>query len=229
MNEFKNSMTLPGYELESESCIIFDLLQRVKTMVFDENFKFTNQNEEYNVGHDSKILSKIYEIIIVHNLKRIFTCSEFSCIENTCQNKYPDFIVVSKVNPSQFYAIDIKTTYLKNISENLLNGFTLGTYKGYFLHRESARHSLKPYKFFYKHFCIGIVYDRNAVKNSVKHIIIKEKWQLASKRTGSGNTNNIGGIRNLKEILDGKTCFISEQHFDQFWKEYSSKNKNIVS
>ena len=48
------------------------------------------------------------------------------------------------------------------------------------------------YNEYQKNYCICIIYERNISGITIKHIILNEKWKLASKSKGSGNTTNIG-------------------------------------
>jgi len=36
---------------------------------------------------------------------------------------------------------------------------------------------------------------------------VAEKWRIASDKSGSGNTANIGSINNIQDILDGNGMF----------------------
>ena len=51
---------------------------------------------------------------------------------------------------------------------------------------------------------------------------VVEKWKIASDRSGSGNTANIGSIRNIDDILAGKGVFskLGENWFDDYWMNY---------
>ena len=49
-----------------------------------------------------------------------------------------------------------------------------------------------------------------------------EKWELASDRQGSGNTENIGSITSIEDILKGNGVFakLGEACFDEYWMNY---------
>ena len=192
-----------------------EIIDRLGNISFSDNFKIKNNGCKYDIGHDSKILSKIYECIVIEELKKsISDLEEIEFIENSVQNKYPDFIIIAN---GKYYALDIKSTYLKN---KRLNGFTLGTYKGYFRDRSSKRNIVLPYKKFEKHYCFCIVYKRKKCSTPVKYTFLREKWELASKSTGSGNTCNIGSIKCVQKILDGETIFENEEEFNKWWMNY---------
>ena len=49
-----------------------------------------------------------------------------------------------------------------------------------------------------------------------------EKWKIASDKSGSGNTANIGSIQKLSDILAGNGVFknLGEEWFDDYWMNY---------
>lgn len=163
------------------------------------------------MGHDSKVVSKVIESYIVEQLVEYCTQRGLRFRLNDVQNKYPDFIVITDSGP---VAVDIKTSYLRE--NGCVNGFTLGTYLGYFRNRDSTKNTVLPYSEFTSHLCICVVYERGE-SICVKHCFIRPKWSIASRSTGSGNTTNIGSIKSLAMLLEGKTVFLSEHEFDQFW------------
>ena len=206
--------------LDNESDQIKSILTEITKTKLDSEFSIINNNISYKLGHDSKILSKIYEIILIDQLKKILDLQRFKYLDNNIQNKYPDFIILSNIQSDKYYAVDIKSTYLK--TPNTINGFTLGTYNGYFKDRDSLKSIVKSYKDFLKHWCIGVIYDRCSDSIPVKHLLIREKWEIASNVPGSGNTNNIGSLKNLSNLLENKPYFKSEDDFNQFWLSYQS-------
>jgi hypothetical protein len=197
---------------------ISDILNEISDTSIDDEFSINNNGINYKLGNDSKIISKIYEIIIIDKLKVLLDTKGYKYIENEIQNKYPDFIIISKRQEEKFYAVDIKSSYLKTKTE--INGFTLGTYKGYFKNRDSLCSIVKPYNNFIKHFCICVIYSRTGIKIPVKHIIVKEKWEIARNGTGSGNTCNIGSVKLLSDLLGNKPYFNNEDEFNAFWLSY---------
>jgi len=50
----------------------------------------------------------------------------------------------------------------------------------------------------------------------------EEKWKIASDKSGSGNTANIGSIKNIDDILNGNGVFIKagEELFDDYWANF---------
>lgn len=51
---------------------------------------------------------------------------------------------------------------------------------------------------------------------------VAEKWLIASDKSGSGNTANIGSIKNIKDLIDENGMFskLGEQWFDDYWMNY---------
>ena len=213
-----NDITINPEDIVKEAGEIQNILNNITDINIDDEFTITNDGVKYKLGNDSKIISKIYEVIIIEKLKKLLDDNCFKYIENDIQNKYPDFIIISQIQEEKYYAVDIKSTYLKTSSE--INGFTLGTYKGYLKDRESLKSIVKPYKNFTKHFCICVIYTRTDTKIPVNNIIIREKWEIARNGCGSGNTCNIGSIKLLSDLLDNNPYFSSEDEFNTFWLSY---------
>lgn len=171
-------------------------------------------NNKIEVGNDSKLISKILENYVIQILEKYCKEKKLKYIKNDIQNKYPDFILFEKGNKCPI-AIDIKTSYL--MSENMIHGFTLGTYKGYFKNRNDNKNILLPYNSFKSHYCICLIYKRKNPGVKILHTIVRPKWKLASKSAGSGNTCNIGSIRNLNTLLANNSIFRSRKEFDDYW------------
>ncbi len=51
---------------------------------------------------------------------------------------------------------------------------------------------------------------------------IREKWEIASDSSGSGNTANIGSITKIEDILNANGVFrhLGEEWFDEYWMNY---------
>lgn len=50
----------------------------------------------------------------------------------------------------------------------------------------------------------------------------EEKWKIASDKSGSGNTANIGSIQKIDDILSGNGVFANagEELFDDYWANF---------
>jgi hypothetical protein len=51
---------------------------------------------------------------------------------------------------------------------------------------------------------------------------VAEKWRIASDKSGSGNTANIGSISKIEDIVAGRGMFsrLGEAWFDDYWMNY---------
>lgn len=63
-----------------------------------------------------------------------------------------------------------------------------------------------------------------AIPSVVKDFLffVREKWEIASDSSGSGNTANIGSITYIEDILNGNGVFknLGEKWFDEYWMNY---------
>jgi len=163
------------------------------------------------------------------------------------QNYYPDISFVKSNDEKIRFAVDFKTTYRNPKKSFLCNGFTLGSHGKYFEDRKSTKNIQFPYGSYLGHFCLGIIYDRvnnstidetksydisklHAITSVIKgfQFFVTEKWKIASDKSGSGNTANIGSINNIEDIILGKGLFskLGEVYFDDYWMNY---NKIIIA
>lgn len=195
----------------------------------------------YTISTDTKIVSKVLELHIFPLFLDFAERNNFVLELATCQNWYPDLTFISKDDPQIKFAVDLKTTYRSEIYDGFCNGFTLGSHGEYFINRESTKNIQYPYNSYVGHFCLGIIYSRAIVEKNeetkkysvdeVEHIpsVIKnftffadEKWRIASDKSGSGNTANIGSIHNIEDILNGNGVFAKagEEIFDDYWANF---------
>ncbi|MBN1572915.1 MAG: restriction endonuclease [Deltaproteobacteria bacterium] len=194
----------------------------------------------YTVSLDTKVLSKIIEIILLPIISSFAKRNNFEIIFTEHQNHYPDITFLS--NEGEKYAIDLKSTY--RISNQLVNGFTLGAFTGYFRHRNSKKNIVFPYNDYSEHFVLGIVYERieeivneemtyklEDIENILSVIrnftfLFQEKWKIASDHPGSGNTKNIGSVKEIEILKEGKSPFVKygKRTFDDYWMNYLTKD-----
>ncbi|MBP7564137.1 MAG: restriction endonuclease, partial [Candidatus Cloacimonetes bacterium] len=119
-----------------------------------------------------------------------------------------------------------KTTYRNDKKPYLCNGFTLGSHGEYFSDRNSNKNIQFPYSEYSGHFCLGIIYSRTegssidethcydisalkSISSVVKdfQFFVVEKWKIASDKSGSGNTANIGSINQIDDIINDRGMF----------------------
>lgn len=56
--------------------------------------------------------------------------------------------------------------------------------------------------------------------------ILQEKWRIASDRPGSGNTKNIGSVRDMQALIEGNGPFAlhGPKVFDDYWMNYLTED-----
>ena len=194
----------------------------------------------YTISIDTKVVSKIMELMLFPILHKFAADNDLKIELAEHQNHYPDITFLCKDGTK--YALDIKSTYRK--SDTTVNGFTLGAFTGYFRNRKSNKNILYPYEEYSKHFVLGIIYtkqDRSIDEKQIykledmDHIfsvitniefLMQEKYKIANTRPGSGNTKNIGGITDIKNLKEGKGPFakLEIDTFDDYWMYYMTND-----
>lgn len=195
----------------------------------------------YPISHDTKVISKILELHLLPHFLSFAEQMQYDIELPTQQNYYPDISFISRHNRQIKFAVDIKTTYQDNEYLGFCNGFTLGSHGAYFIDRNSTKNIQYPYNEYAGHFCLGIIYARADIEkilerkiysfNEIKYIpaVIKkfiffaeEKWKIASDKSGSGNTANIGSIQFIDDLLSGNGVFAKagEEMFNDYWANY---------
>ncbi|MCZ6680590.1 MAG: restriction endonuclease [Candidatus Poribacteria bacterium] len=201
----------------------------------------------YTISSDTKIISKILEI---HLFPRILNFAEetgYRLVLAEHQNYYPDISLVHADDERIKFAIDCKTTYRLLDNPEFCNGFTLGSHGEYFVNRSSSKNVQFPYGQYWGHFCLGIIYSRHTDReldetrtyrleelHSIASVIkdfrffVAEKSKIASDKSGSGNTANIGSINKISDILSGHGMFsrLGEKWFDDYWMNYGKITVN---
>ncbi|MGN1458325.1 MAG: type II restriction endonuclease [Acutalibacteraceae bacterium] len=195
----------------------------------------------YTISTDTKIISKILELNLFPQFLAFAKKYGYKLELATCQNWYPDLTFISNKDNNIKFAVDLKTTYRDEEYPGFCNGFTLGSHGEYFIDRKSTKNIQYPYGEYLGHFCIGIIYTRSFLDkfeetklysiNEIKNIpsvisnftfFAEEKWKIASDKSGSGNTANIGSIQKIDDILNGNGVFAKagEEIFDDYWVNF---------
>lgn len=129
----------------------------------------------YSITTDTKVISKVIEIMIFPYLLRFAKENNLKIRLPPHQNYYPD---VTFIDPEgNKYAIDLKTTY--RITDDSVNGMTLGAFTGYFRNRTSCKNALFPYEVYKKHYVLGVIYSRSDI-DSITNLLIKNGFNLTS-------------------------------------------------
>ena len=195
----------------------------------------------YTISSDTKIVSKILEIHLFPKIIEFARKYGYKVVLADHQNYYPDISFVKIDDENMKFAVDFKTTYRNPNKSWLCNGFTLGSHGKYFEDRSSTKNIQFPYNSYTGHFCLGIIYDRvdgaeiDETKSynidqlhSIASVVgnfqffVANKWKIASDKSGSGNTANIGSINNIADIINENGMFskLGESWFDDYWMNY---------
>uniref|UniRef100_A0AB33J5J7 Restriction endonuclease n=2 Tax=unclassified Prevotella TaxID=2638335 RepID=A0AB33J5J7_9BACT len=192
----------------------------------------------YTITHDTKVVSKIIEILLIPKLDKFARNHGMQLELPSKQNFYPD--LTFKDAEGHLFAVDFKTSYYEG---DHVNGLTLGSYWGYFRDRNSVKNMDYTYNSYSSHIVLGILYKQsdklidkkskykvdelNLIESVINNFIffVQPKWKIANVIPGSGNTRNIGGISNIKELVEGHGPFaeLGETVFDDYWSGYYNK------
>jgi len=212
----------------------------------------------YTISADTKIVSKILEIHLFPKFMEFAERTGYVIILSDHQNYYPDMSFVNKDENNIKFAVDLKTTYRLNDFPGFCNGFTLGSHGEYFVNRTSTKNIQFPYNEYSGHFCVCAIYSRTisdkidetkiyditklkSITSVISNIefLVAEKWEIASDRSGSGNTANIGSINFIEDLTNGNGVFknLGEDIFDDYWMNYgkitirdnTGKDKKIMN
>lgn len=240
----------------SNECDIEDFRKKLLKTIESNRSKFEDSKKNwvikgfidiekniYSVSIDTKVVSKIIELIIFPILDQFAKDNNYKLITPKYQNHYPDATFEHKVTGERI-AIDIKTTYRDSTTSTKCKGFTLGAYGGYFIDREGTKNITYPYSTYSHHLVLGVIYTQNEDISEVKTysvdeidsipsaignfiFLVQEKYKLATKRPGSGNTTNIGSIGDIDDLVNGRGPFANEgvEAFDKYWIDYYYNRK----
>ncbi len=194
----------------------------------------------YTISIDTKVISKIIELMLLPVISRFASEHEYKMVLSEYQNYYPDISLIATDGTK--IALDLKSTY--RVNSTSANGFTLGAFTGYFRQRRSTKNVVFPYEQYAAHFVLGIIYSRSTESpeefrtyalSELQSIVsvardfiflVQEKWKVASDRPGSGNTKNIGSVREVEALVEGKGPFSphGEAIFDDYWMNYLTED-----
>lgn len=190
----------------------------------------------YTISVDTKVVSKIIELMLFPVISQFAAERDYKMVLSEYQNYYPDISFIAPDGTK--IAFDLKSTYRRGA--NTVSGFTLGAFTGYFRQRQSTKNITFPYEQYAAHYVLGIIYRRSDEAVDERRIytlddlqdiasvvrdftlLLQEKWRIASDRPGSGNTKNIGSLRDVQALLEGKGTFAryGEEVFDDYWMNY---------
>ncbi|MBM3175415.1 MAG: restriction endonuclease [Chloroflexi bacterium] len=207
----------------------------------------------YTVSNDTKLISKVFELVAFPVIIEAVEPYIEKWESEERQTIYPDLTLILPGELPNKIAVDIKSTYRKASNRA---GFTLGSYTAY-MRPPFTKNIRYPYTHYRAHWIVGFIYSRvpGVEPEVVKvadidkvvapitdvELIIREKWQIASDRPGSGNTTNIGSITDIEGLRDGKGVFTKfgekgREIFEDYWRnfdrttprKYSNLNEYLV-
>lgn len=194
----------------------------------------------YTISIDTKVVSKIMELMLFPIISQFAAEHNYRMVLSEHQNHYPD---ISFIAPDETkLALDLKSTY--RTDGETVNGFTLGAFTGYFRQRDSTKNVTFSYDQYAGHFVLGVIYSRSDEASDERHVytladlqdivsvvkdftfLLQKKWRIAGERPGSGNTKNIGSVRNIQALVEGNGPFASygEEVFDDYWMNYLTED-----
>ena len=200
----------------------------------------TKHSKVYTLSYDSKILSGIFEIFCEPIVVKIARKNDM-VIEKSAQTAYPDFTLFMEQNKEEKIAVEVKSTYRKFNQDGTVKKFryTLGSYRSFLRDPDGKKGILYPYSDYIEHWVIGFLYTRNpdCRVTEIRQVIeasqlqspftdieffVQQKFKIAGRTPGSGNTTNIGSIscNNIEDFKSGQRGFTSKSEFEQFWRKY---------
>ncbi len=198
----------------------------------------------YALSLDTKVASKLIELMLFPIISQFAQRHGYELQLSAYQNHYPD---ISFIAPNGLkVALDLKSTY--RLNETQVNGFTLGAFTGYFRDRGSTKNVTFAYQDYAAHFVLGVMYTRTDESIDERRVytlddlleiasvirdfqfVLHEKWQIASDHPGSGNTKNIGSVKDISALLKGNGTFApyGEKVFDDYWQNYLTNDMALA-
>lgn len=175
---------------------------------------------------ESRVVTAVVEERVKVMLREFCEDHGVDLIPADNSRQYPDTTLTGGIFKDFKIALDIKTARVEG--EGRASSLTLGSYRSYFANPEKdTQYSKFPYGAYDRHWILAFLYEWNENADTIdmvniKEVIVKPKWQIASKASGSGTTNNIGGVNDIQALKDGNGAFDSEEEFEEFWRSYGS-------
>ena len=191
-------------------------------------------NEIYTFGNDSKIIGRLFEVMVYDALKKTAEELGYTLKESLTQTVYPDYYFTRPDHKK--IAIDIKTTYRR--SNGGKYSFTGGSFTSFM--RNGTKNIVGHYDDYAAHYILGVVYTREqepttgiiklqdcqSIVPAYKdvEVFIQEKFRICGYKKGSGNTDNIGtisanSIRPFKAGA-GPFSYLGEDVFNHYWQNH---------
>jgi len=175
----------------------------------------------------SNCVTSIFEVDAIEIVKEIAEELGADYIEPEHSRQYPDATLRNGAFGDKIIALDIKTARLKSNGERI-SGMTLGSYGQYFSNpKKDTQWTRFPYGEFDEHWIVCFAYQWDDDLDSHEMVyeietIIGQKWEFASKSSGSGTTTAIGSQKNMDVLRNRDATFNSEEEFEEYWREYGN-------
>lgn len=190
----------------------------------------TSDGKTIPMPPESRIVTVILQALAAPTLKswaNKYGINVEDLVEET--RGYPDYALSGGKLGGKLIALDVKSA--RYVSGDNLSRMTLGTYDGYFLHPNERRlcGGTRCYDDYNEHWVIAFIYRWNPKKDTAHMVeiverIVANKWQIASRISGSGDTANIGGISSLASLQNLRCEFRDEEQFELYWRDYAVKH-----
>lgn len=175
----------------------------------------------------SNCVTAIFEVDAVETAKGMADSLDASLIEPEHSRQYPDITLRGGVFGDNLVALDIKTARRKSNSDQI-SGMTLGSYGQYFSNPDTDTQWTRfPYGAYDEHWVVCFAYRWDDGLNSQEMVydvetIVGQKWELASRSSGSGTTTAIGSQKSMESLVNREAIFGSEEEFEEYWQDYGN-------
>lgn len=232
---------------------IFNKKLQDKNISWDVKGILKDENTIITLGSDSKLISRIFELIVHNLLEEIAEENNYILEPSQSQTVYPDYTFIKKDEDGQpmindKIAVDIKTTYKQYKKDGSLKQitFTLGSYTSFIRDEKGEKNIAYPYSQYKNHYAICFLYDRNEdasqgmivstteinnleIPYSNVDVFVQKKHLIVGEKPGSGNTANIGSFKTceIEHLIDGNGPFkyLGEDIYLHYWKNYPTNSQ----
>lgn len=208
---------------------------------FDWDFQGIKRGDgsTMDIPPESKVVTIVFEFWAQEQIQTMIDENGWDIrMEIGGSRQYPDVTLFdNEFSDGKQYALDIKTGR-KNESGTELDGYmTLGSYSGYFRNPSANPRSIPyPYATYDEHLIATFLHqwDENAGNEGMVsdiEIVFVEKWKISGFKPGSGDTNNIGSVKEINRLKNGDGDFETRSRFDEYYSSlplYEDRSKGEV-
>jgi hypothetical protein len=175
----------------------------------------------------SNCVTAIFEVDAVETAKYMADVLNATLIEPEHTRQYPDLTFRGGVFGDKLIALDIKTARLRSNGERI-STMTLGSYGQYFSNPgKDTQWTRFPYGAYDEHWIVCFAYqwdDELDSQDMVSEVetLVGQKWEFASRSSGSGTTTAIGSQKDMNALRNRNALFNSEKEFEDYWRDYGN-------